>query len=653
MLAVNQLEVAFGGRTLFRDANFSVSKEDRVGLAGKNGSGKSTLLQIIAGLQPKQKGTITIPSDYTMGYLRQELGGQSDLSVIDEAKKAFEHVQQMEQEILKLEEYIATEQNTHTDEYMDKLSRFSELHEKFAMLGGNEMDMLSSRVLKGLGFNEEDLNRPLAEFSGGWKMRVELAKLLLQQPDVLLLDEPTNHLDIESIQWLEGYLSTYSGAIMLVSHDKLFLDTITNRTLEISNGKIEDYRVNYSKYLVLRQERRDNLVSAAKNQEKEIEQLEKNINRFRAKASKASFAQSLMKKLDKIDRIEVDNEDIHAFNFKFNVGRPSGKVVVNGEGITKSFDDNQVIKPLDFYVNRGEKIAFVGKNGMGKTTLASMIGGKLEPTSGGIEIGHFVSTGFFGQEQAKLLNPQKTVLEILDDEARGEIRTKLRDILGSFLFSGEDAEKKVNVLSGGEKSRLALAKLLLEPHNFLILDEPTNHLDLASKAILKDALLNYEGTMVIVSHDRDFLQGLTDKVFEFTPTGVKEYLGDIDFFLDRKKVENFRELERAKVGKAAPAPTAPVEKKPKKEKPKLSYQEQKQRQSELNKVERSIANAEKDVEKFTKEIADLEVKMMDPNAVKSDPDLFGKHSSFKTKLEKAETAWEEGVEKLEEMKKED
>ncbi|MFT6849825.1 MAG: ATP-binding cassette subfamily F protein 3 [Sphingobacteriales bacterium] len=653
MLAVNQLEVAFGGRTLFRDANFSVSKEDRVGLAGKNGSGKSTLLQIIAGLQPKQKGTITIPSDYTMGYLRQELGGQSELSVIDEAKKAFEHVQQMEQEIQKLEEYIATEQNTHTDEYMDKLSRFSELHEKFAMLGGNEMEMLSSRVLKGLGFNEEDLNRPLAEFSGGWKMRVELAKLLLQQPDVLLLDEPTNHLDIESIQWLEGYLSTYSGAIMLVSHDKLFLDTITNRTLEISNGKIEDYRVNYSKYLVLRQERRDNLVSAAKNQEKEIEQLEKNINRFRAKASKASFAQSLMKKLDKIDRIEVDNEDIHAFNFKFNVGRPSGKVVVNGEGITKSFDDNQVIKPLDFYVNRGEKIAFVGKNGMGKTTLASMIGGKLEPTSGGIEIGHFVSTGFFGQEQAKLLDPKKTVLEVLDDEARGEIRTKLRDILGSFLFSGEDAEKKVNVLSGGEKSRLALAKLLLEPHNFLILDEPTNHLDLASKAILKDALLNYEGTMVIVSHDRDFLQGLTDKVFEFTPTGVKEYLGDIDFFLDRKKVENFRELERTKVNKAAPTQSAPAQKKVKKEKPKLSYQEQKLRQSELSKVERTISNAEKDVEKFTLEIGELETKMMDSNAVKNDPDLFGRHSNLKVKLEKAEAAWEVGVEKLEEMKKED
>lgn len=546
MVAVNNVTVSFGGFSLFENISFLVNPKDRIGLAGKNGAGKSTLLKLMAGEQNPTKGEISKPKDFRIGYLPQDMIHQHGRTVIEETSTAFQEINGLKELMENINLELTHRTDYETNSYSDLINTLSETSARLDILGEGNIQEAMEKILKGLGFSRSDFDRKTDEFSGGWRMRIELAKLLLQKPELLLLDEPTNHLDIEAIQWLEDFMETYYGAVVLISHDKKFLDNVTTRTIEISNRKIFDYRANYSKYLVLRKERRDQLESAAKNQQKIIDHTEALIDKYRAKANKAAFAQSLIKKLDRMERVETDEEDNTAMHFRFPPPAHSGKIVLTVEEVKKVYGQKLIFEGADFIITKGEKVAFVGKNGEGKSTMMKMIGGKTS-IEGKLILGHGVKPGVFEQDQEEKLDPNKTIFETIDELAAGEIRKQVRNILGSFLFSGDDIDKKVRVLSGGERGRLALCKLLLEPYNLLLLDEPTNHLDIRSKEILKRAIQNYEGTVIIVSHDRDFLSDLTNRLFEFRDGKVREHLYGINEFMERRRVE-IKEAEREKAG---------------------------------------------------------------------------------------------------------
>ncbi len=640
MISLSNVHLFFGADPLFEDVSFLINRTDRIGLTGRNGSGKTTLLKIIKGFVQPTGGQISIPRDATIGYLPQEFHHTSHLSILEETQKAFEQVIILQQKIEDINIQLSTRDDYESDAYMKLITDLHENEDRFRILGGYEMEEKTEKILKGLGFMQEDMQRSMSEFSGGWQMRVELAKILLQQPDLVLLDEPTNHLDIESIMWLEEFLVEYPGAIMMISHDRTFLDKITNRTIEITNGSIQDYKANYSKYLILRKERREKLENAVKNQDRQIAQMERNIEKFRAKASKASFAQSLIKKLDKIERIEIDPEDVSSINIRFIDPPRSGKVVVNAENVSKKFGDKVVINPMSFTIDSGEKIAFVGKNGMGKTTLSSMIAGELECT-GTITLGHNVKLGYFAQHQTNRLDFENTVLKELENTAyNSDSFTKIRGILGAFLFSGEDVEKKIKVLSGGEKSRVSMAKLLLEPINFLILDEPTNHLDIISKEVLKIAIQNFQGTVIIVSHDRDFLQGLTTKIFEFTPAGIKEHLCDINEFLAKKNAASFREIELNKSLKQSPANKKPEEKKVE---VKPTTDQKKSNDKEVKRIKNALTTTEKRIEDLEGELKTMDEQLQDPftfQKISNDKSFYTKYDQLKAELDTEMNRWE-------------
>lgn len=630
MISVSNLTVAFGGFTLYDNISFMINARDRIGLAGKNGAGKSTLLKIIAGLQKCDTGDIGMPNGCTVGYLAQDMQHNMGKTVYDEAASAFKELREMEEKVARITKELETRTDYETDAYMQLITELTEASERSHVLGGSSLEGQIEQTLKGLGFKHEDMHRLMDEFSGGWRMRVELAKLLLRRPDVLLLDEPTNHLDIESIVWLEEFLTTYEGSVVLVSHDKSFLDNVTNRTVEISMGKIHDYKANYSKYLILRKERRETQLAAAKNQQREIEKTEKLIDQFRAKASKASFAQSLIKKLDRMEIIEIDDEDNSTLRFKFPPAPRSGKVVVEANDVTKVYDDKTILSRVDFHIEREDKVAFVGKNGEGKSTMVRMIMGESS-TSGKVGPGFSVEVGYFAQDDADNLDGNKTVFETIDELAIGDVRKQVRGILGSFLFSGDSIDKKVKVLSGGERTRLALCRLLLKPHNLLILDEPTNHLDLRSKDVLKQALSNFDGTLIVVSHDRDFLSGLTNKTFEFKDKRVKQYIGDVNEFLLAKKAEDFRAIEQA-----AATNTNNSAQDKKQESGDTRDKEARTLKSQLNTVEKKIAELER-------KIADFDAILNDANRYQelvNDRKKFDEYEAMKKELESKMEEWE-------------
>ena len=630
MLNAHNITVAFGGEDLFAGITFRLDPGNRVGLVGKNGAGKSTLLKVIAKEQEIDAGTLALEKNVRIGFLKQDLDFEFGRTVLEEAYEAFTDLKTIVKQLDKINEQLATRTDYESEGYNQLIIDLNDLTHQFEVLGGYNYQGDTEKILMGLGFKREDFDKLTDTFSGGWRMRIELAKLLLQKNDILLLDEPTNHLDIESIIWLEGFLQQYPGAIMLVSHDKMFLDTITNRTIEISLGKIYDYKYPYSKYLVQRKELMEKQLQAQKNQEKEIKQTEQLIEKFRYKASKAAFAQSLIKKLDKVERIAVDVEDTAVMKVRFPMSVNPGKVVVEAENLAKNYGDNQVLSNVDLLIERGSKIAFVGQNGQGKTTLAKMIVGEI-PFDGQLKLGHNVQLGYFAQNQAEYLDGKKTVLQTMEDASNDSNRIKVRDMLGSFLFSGDDVEKKVKVLSGGERNRLALCKMLLSPFNVLVLDEPTNHLDIASKNVLKAALKSFEGTLILVSHDREFLQGLASTVYEFRDGRIKEYLGDIDYYLEAHNLENLREVEKRS--------TVAQEQKQSNGAGKLSYQEekaQKKLQNKLSKLETQIADLEK-------EIKTIDAQLMDPKQYElltADADFFKHYQAKKDQVDALLEEWE-------------
>ncbi|MFN8317018.1 MAG: ABC-F family ATP-binding cassette domain-containing protein [Chitinophagales bacterium] len=630
MIAVSNISLHFGGRTMFDEVSFLINETDKIGLVGRNGAGKSTLLKVLTGLQPLDGGNIMLPKGTVIGYLPQELGYQSQLTVIDEAKKAFEEALTIQAKRDQILIDLETRTDYETDSYMDLINELQEAEHLLEMHDTTNVQEQTERILKGLGFDTLDFTKAMKDLSGGWQMRVELAKILLQKPQLILLDEPTNHLDIDSILWLEKFLKDYNGAIVMVSHDRSFLDNITNRTIEVVSGNVEDYNVAYSDYKILREERRESTINAAKNQQREIAQIERNIDRFRAKASKATFAQSLIKKLDKMERIEVEEDKVFAMNLRFPVAQPSGKLVITADKLSKSFGSKKVIQEQSVEIYRGEKVAFIGKNGMGKTTYSRMMIGDIPFDQGEVTLGHNVTVGYYAQHAADTIDGNDTVLDVVDKVAVGDIRTKLRDLLGCFLFTGDDVYKKVKVLSGGEKSRLALCRLILEPRNFLVLDEPTNHLDLVSKEILKNAVKNFEGTVLVVSHDRDFLSGLTTKLFEFTPEGIKEHLDGIDEFLEKKNVENMRAFEKV-------------------EKPVAQKQEAKaedtsaDKDKEAQRVKKQIGQLEQKIEKLEKSIAEYDEQLQNPQQyaiLTADTQFFTKYENLKKELETTMAEWE-------------
>ncbi|MGL5683973.1 MAG: ABC-F family ATP-binding cassette domain-containing protein [Marinifilaceae bacterium] len=632
MISVNNVSVVFGGFYLLDQVSFLINKKDRVGLTGRNGAGKSTLLKILAGVNPPSEGTVSMPGDLRIGYLPQTKVYVDGNTVRDEAKKAFADVFQLRDEVEKLNGELAERTDYESASYLKLLDRITSLNEQLAIRGENNVDKEVEVVLKGLGFTSTDMERKCEEFSGGWRMRIELAKILLARPDVFLLDEPTNHLDIESISWLESFLQTYPGAVVLVSHDRAFLDNITKRTLEISLGKTYDYKVNYSKFVELRKERVEQQMRAYENQQKQIKDTEDFIERFRYKATKSVQVQSRIKQLEKIDRIEVEDLDTRAVNIRFQPAVRTGELVVTGKSVGKAYDSLQVLKDVDVEIKRGEKVAFVGKNGEGKSTLVKMIMNQI-PYDGELKIGHNVRIGYFAQNQADLLNGEDTVLDSVDQVAQGDIRKKMRDLLGAFLFQGEDVDKKVKVLSGGERTRLAMVRLLLEPYNVLILDEPTNHLDLRTKDILKEALKNFEGTVIVVSHDRDFLTGLADKVFEFANKQIKEYLGGITQFLEVKKIECFREYEKMHTTDAVKE-----EKEERVTESKLSFEERKQLNREIKKAEKAVEEREKEIDKLETAIAGYEERLATGEA---GDELLKAYGDTRARLDACMQEWEE------------
>ena len=644
MISVDNLRVEFGGFTLFDGVSFVVNKKDRIALVGKNGAGKSTLLKILAEEQSPTSGTINKPKELTIGYLPQHMSLKDTRTVREEAETAFEGVRQLEAQIDRLNEELANRTDYDSVSYQALIERVTSLSEHYQMMGGNNYYAELERTLVGLGFRRSDLERPTAEFSGGWRMRIELAKLLLRRPDVLLLDEPTNHLDIESIQWLETFIATRANAVILVSHDRAFLDNTTTRTIEIELGRIYDYRAKYSDYVVLRKERREQQLRAYENQRKMIADTEAFIERFRYKATKAVQVQSRIKQLDKVERIEVDEVDTAMLNLKFPPAPRSGSYPVIAEEVAKRFGDHLVFEHVNFTIHRGDKVAFVGRNGEGKSTLVKCIMGEINDYTGKLTLGHNVKIGYFAQNQAQLLDENRTVFETIDYVAQGDIRTKIRDILGAFMFGGEAIDKKVAVLSGGERTRLAMIRLLLEPVNLLILDEPTNHLDMRSKDVLKDALKAFDGTLIVVSHDREFLDGLVGKVYEFGNQRVVEHLGGIYDFLEKKKLENLRELERPRETPSAPSatPEEPTQNK-------LSYEARKEQNRAIKKLERQVADLEKRVADLEAQVATIETRLATPEGA-SDTVLYEDYATAKRQLSEAMDEWTERSMELEEMR---
>lgn len=627
MLNVHNLSISFGSEYLFKEISFRLNPGDAVGLIGKNGAGKSTLLKLLAGEMEPDQGSIASNKEVNVGFLRQDIDFEHGRSVLEEAYQAFGEIKALEAQLEEVNQKLAERTDYESEGYHQLMVDLNELTHRHEILGGYNYQGQTEKILLGLGFRQEDFERQTTTFSGGWRMRIELAKLLLQDNEVLLLDEPTNHLDIESIIWLEQFLKNYQGAVVIVSHDKMFLDNVTNRTIEISLGKIYDYNKPYSKYLQLRAEMIAQQLNAQKNQEREIQQAERLIERFRAKSTKASMAQSLIKKLDKMERIEVDTDDQSVMNVRFPVSVTPGKIIAELKQVGKCYGEKEVLKNVDLLIERDSKIAFVGQNGQGKTTLAKILVGELDHT-GDLKIGHNVQIGYFAQNQAEYLDGDKTVLDTMIDAANESNRSKVRDILGSFLFGGDEVEKYVKVLSGGERNRLALAKLLLQPFNVLVMDEPTNHLDIKSKNVLKEALKNFEGTLILVSHDRDFLQGLTNKVYEFKDKRVKEYLGDIDFYLDQREVDSFREIEKREPVTTERGTTTSGRE---------DYEARKKKKSIQNK----ISKVEKQITALEKEISEMDhALLMDYDTVSAELKFFDEYHNKKKQLEELMKQWE-------------
>ncbi|MDD2490950.1 MAG: ABC-F family ATP-binding cassette domain-containing protein [Bacteroidales bacterium] len=634
MIAINDLIVSFGGYNLFSDVNFHVGDKDKIGLVGKNGSGKSTILKILAGLNKPTSGKVMIPASEKIGYLPQEMEHNKDKSVINETMLAFAHIDAIKEDIDAVSVQLSQRDDYNSEDYHNLIIKLNELHDKLNIYESGNPRGEAERTLFGLGFKINELERPTSSFSQGWNMRIELAKILLSSPTTLLLDEPTNHLDIESIQWLEDYLASYTGALILVSHDRRFLDKVTNRTVEIMLGKINDYKVPYSKYILLRKERMEQQRSAYENQQRLIEKSEEFIERFRYKATKSNQVQSRIKQLDKIDRIEVEEEDKSTITMKFPSSPRSGNISIKTKNLGKSYGTKNVFKDADIIIERGEKIALVGRNGEGKSTFMKLLSGELTPTTGIIELGHNVSLGYYAQNQDELLIGNDTVFETLEKIATGDVRTKIRDILGAFLFRGEDVEKRVSVLSGGEKSRLAMAKLILKPYNLLALDEPTNHMDIRSKDILKQALIKYNGTLVVVSHDRDFLDGLVNKVLEFKDGRIREHIGSVSDYLERRKREendNKEKIELPRISKSLPNQTQD----------KVSWKRQKREgNKDERKREQQIANCESVIEKTEGEIALIENELSKQPEMDKLSELIIKYDVLKEKLSKLMEEWE-------------
>ena len=640
MISLDNLSISYGGWTLFDGISFMINPKDRIGLVGKNGAGKTTLLRVITGEQQPTEGAVTINGECSIGYLPQQMRVADTTTLIAETAKAFDEVLKIEADIERLTTEIGSRTDYESAEYEELIHQLNLANDRYHILGGDTRDADIERTLLGLGFKRTDFERPTREFSGGWRMRIELAKLLLKRPSIFLLDEPTNHLDIESIQWLEEYLKNYNGAVLLISHDRAFLDNVTTRTIEISLGKAYDYKVPYSKYVVLRAERREQQMAAYENQQRLIEKTEEFIEKFRYKPTKSNQVQSRVKQLEKLERIEVDEEDLSRLNIKFPPAPRSGQIVADVKEVGKAFGEKRIFAGAEFTIERGQKIALVGRNGEGKTTFARMLIGELEATEGSIKLGANVNIGYYAQNQDDLMDGEFTVFDTLDRVAVGDVRTRLRDILGAFLFRGEDIEKKVKVLSGGERSRLAMARLMLEPYNLLVLDEPTNHMDMRSKDILKDALQKYDGTVVVVSHDREFLDGLVDRIYEFRDGGVREYLGDIWYFLEKRKVESLQEIERhdkgsATAAKGVEAPSAG----------KMTYEQKKEQEKLLRKLRKAVESVEEELASVEREIADYDARFA--VATEYNAEDYAKYNALKERYDHLMHEWEKASYELE------
>lgn len=644
MVSVEKLRVEFGATPLFQDVSYVINDKDRIALVGKNGAGKSTMLKIIAGLQQPTSGTVAVSGGSTIGYLPQVMVLSDEHTVREEAEQAFSHISQMQERLDRMNQELADRTDYDSESYMALVEKFTHESERFQMMGGMNYQAELERTLMGLGFAREDFDRPTREFSGGWRMRIELAKLLLRRPDVLLLDEPTNHLDIESIQWLENFLATKANAVVLVSHDRAFINNVTNRTLEISCGRVFDYKVKYDEYVRLRAERREQQLRAYENQQKEIADIKEFIERFRYKPTKAVQVQSRIKQLEKMVPIEVDEVDNSALRLKFPPALRSGDYPLICEGVRKAYGEHIVFHDVDLTIKRGEKVAFVGKNGEGKSTLVKCIMGEI-PFEGNLKLGHNVQIGYFAQNQAQLLDGELTVFDTIDRVAKGDIRLKIRDILGAFMFGGEASEKKVKVLSGGERSRLAMIKLLLEPVNFLILDEPTNHLDMRSKDVLKDAIRDFDGTVVVVSHDREFLDGLVSKVYEFGGGLVKEHLGGIYDFLQRKNIESLNDLQKPSLSTSSTMVSSVEEKTGASNR--LSYEQQKEQQKKIRRLEKAVELCEARIGELEAAVKMLEDQLATPEGA-ADVSIYERHGALKKQLDEAVNAWEEASLELEE-----
>ena len=634
MISIQNLSMHFTGQDLFTDINFLIREKDRIGLVGKNGAGKTTLIRMIAGLEQPTHGSVVMSDDVTVGYLPQEMNIYSSKSVLEETMTAFEEVHRLEDEIVKIQDELSNREDYESAAYQRLCDKLSYLNERLVLMGGHSAEGEAERILVGLGFDHEDMSRMMSEFSNGWQMRVELAKILLRKPSLLLLDEPTNHLDIESIQWLEGYLKNYYGAIFMVSHDRAFLDHITIRTIEISGAKIYDYKCSYSEFVERREERIDLQKSAYDNQQREIKEIESFIERFRYKATKAKQVQSRVKQLEKMNIVEIDDRDKSVMHFKFPPAPHSGKVTLDINNVSKSYGDKIILENIKLLIPRGEKIAFVGRNGEGKSTLSKIIAGVID-YDGEVKLGHEVKIGYYAQKQQDMLDPEKTVFETLDDVAVGEMRVKVKSLLGAFLFSGETIDKKVKVLSGGEKGRLSLAKMLLFPTNLLVLDEPTNHLDMLSKDILKSALLQFDGTLIVVSHDRDFLQGLTTKVYEFKKPHIKEYIGDIYDFLEAKRIKELDELNKKQGARQESVSVSQN---------RIDYEAKKKEDREKKRVEKEIKMLEDKIDALEKELAHLDEIMANPSAyqdVQVNDDFYWAYGKKKEELQYLIDKWGE------------